>query len=57
MMDFYDERPVSYKPDYELLTVCAEKVLQDYKQEIVKNKLRKRISWFILIRKIGKRLC
>lgn len=43
MMDFYDERQVSYKPDYELLTVCAEKVLQDYKQEIVKNKLRKRI--------------
>ena len=40
MMDFYASRPGSYKPDYEFLTVCAEKVLQEYKQEIVKNKLK-----------------
>ena len=40
MMDFYAELPGSYKPDYEFLTECAEKVLQDYKQEIVKNKLK-----------------
>ena len=39
MMDFYADRPGSYKPDYEFLTVCAERVLQDYKQEIVNNKL------------------
>jgi hypothetical protein len=40
MMDFYAERPGSYKPDYELLTKCAEKVLQDYKKEILKNKMK-----------------
>lgn len=40
IMDFYAERPGSYKPDYAYLTVCAKKVLQDYKKEIVKNKLK-----------------
>lgn len=40
MMDFYAERPGSYKPDYAYLTVCAKKVLQDYKKENVKNKLK-----------------
>lgn len=41
MMDFYADRPGSYKPDYELLTECAEKVLQDYKKEIIDNKLKR----------------
>lgn len=40
MMDFYFERPGSYKPDYKLLTKCAINVLKDFKNISYKNKIK-----------------
>ena len=40
MMDFYMNRPGSYKPDFELLAKCAKKILLEYKKKILKNKLK-----------------
>ena len=40
MMDFYGDRPGSCKPNFELLATCANKLLIEYKKEILENKLK-----------------
>ena len=40
MMDFYADRPGSYKPNFELLATCAKRLLIEYKKKILENKLK-----------------